>query len=104
MTRLALILSLIAAPALADRDDHDRARRALEAGEIMPLAQILAAAEAARPGRVIELELERDDGRWVYELELVSPEGFIYEVEIDAASGTVLDVEREEGAGEAEDD
>jgi hypothetical protein len=37
MTRLALILSLIAAPALADRDDHDLARRALEAGEILPL-------------------------------------------------------------------
>jgi CheY-like chemotaxis protein len=72
---------------LADRDDHDRARRALEAGEILPLADILAAAEAARPGRVIELELERDDGRWVYELELVSPEGLLYEMEIDAATG-----------------
>jgi uncharacterized membrane protein YkoI len=104
MTRLALILSLIAAPALADRDDHDRARRALEAGQILPLAHILAAAEAVRPGRVIELELERDDGRWVYELELVSPEGFIYEVEIDAASGKVLDVEREEDVREADDD
>jgi uncharacterized membrane protein YkoI len=96
MTRLALILSLIAAPALADRDDHDLARRALEAGEILPLADILAAAEATRPGRVIEVELERDDGRWIYELELVSPEGRLYEMEIDAASGTVLEIEREE--------
>jgi uncharacterized membrane protein YkoI len=45
---------------------------------------------------VIEVELERDDGRWIYELELVSPEGVLYEMEIDAASGTVLEVEREE--------
>lgn len=98
MTRFALILSLIAAPALADRDDHDhdRARRALEAGEILPLSDILAVAEAARPGRVIELDLERDDGRWLYELELVSPEGRLYELEIDAATGTVLEIEREE--------
>jgi len=100
MIRLALILSLIAAPALADRPDdardHDRARRALEAGEILPLAEILAVAEATRPGRVIEVELERDDGRWIYELELVSPEGRLYEMEIDAATGTVLEVEREE--------
>jgi uncharacterized membrane protein YkoI len=98
MKHLALILclSLIAAPALADRDDHDRARLALQAGEILPLAEILAAAEAARPGRVIEIELERDDGRWIYELELVSPDGFLYEMEIDAASGTILEVEREE--------
>lgn len=102
MTRAALllILALIATPAPADRSDdardHDRARQALEAGEILPLADILAAAEAARPGRVIELDLERDDGRWVYELELVSPEGLLYEMEIDAATGTVLEVEREE--------
>ena len=96
MIRLALILSLIASPALADGDDHDRARRALEAGEIRPLAEILAVAEARRPGRVIELELERDDGRWIYELELVTPEGRLFEMEIDAASGTVLEVEQED--------
>jgi hypothetical protein len=40
---------------------------------------------------VIELDLERDDGRWIYELELVSPEGRLYEMEIDAASGAVLE-------------
>jgi uncharacterized membrane protein YkoI len=98
MTRHAifLLLTLVAAPALADRDDHDRARRALEAGEILPLSDIIAAATAVRPGRVIEVDLERDDGRWVYELELVSPQGRLYEMEIDAASGTVLEVEHEE--------
>jgi len=32
----------------------------------------------------------------MYELELLSPEGFLYEMEIDAASGTILEVEREE--------
>lgn len=95
-TAFILFFTLIAASALADRDDHDRARLALEAGEILPLVDILAAAEAARPGRVIEIELDRDDGRWVYDLELVSPEGFLYEMEIDAASGTILEVEREE--------
>lgn len=95
MKHLALILALLACPALADRADHDRARRALEAGEILPLTDILKVAEAARPGRVIELELERDDGRWIYELELVTRDGRLYEMEIDAATGTVLEIERE---------
>ncbi|MFK7943782.1 MAG: PepSY domain-containing protein [Paracoccaceae bacterium] len=96
MKRLALLLSLISAPTLADRDDHDRARRALEAGEVLPLSDILTAATAVRPGRVIEIELERDDWRWIYELELVSPDGRLYEMEIDAATGIVLEVEHEE--------
>ena len=96
MTRPAIILALLTGPALAGDDGHDRARRALEAGEILPLSEILAAAEAARPGRVIEVELERDDGLWVYELELVTAEGRIYEIEIDAATATVLELEREE--------
>lgn len=96
MIRLAVLLSLIAGPALADRDDHDRARRALEAGEVLPLSEILAAVEAVRPGRVIEVELERDDGRWIYELELVAPDGRILEIEIDAATADILDIEREE--------
>ena len=96
MIRLAVVLSLIAGPALADRDDHDRARRALEAGEVLPLSEILAAVEAAQPGRLIEVELERDDGRWVYELELVAPDGRILEIEIDAATADILDIDREE--------
>ena len=93
---LALALCLICAPALADSDDHDRARRAMEAGEILKLSEILRVAETARPGRVIELELDRDDGRWIYELELLSPDGRLYEMEIDAATGAVLEIERED--------
>lgn len=96
MKYLVILLVLLSGPALADDDDQDRVRRALQAGEILPLSDILAAAEALRPGRVIELELERDDGRWIYELELVTPVGQIYEIEIDAATATVLELEREE--------
>ncbi|WP_223422310.1 PepSY domain-containing protein [Tateyamaria pelophila] len=94
--RALILTALLTGPALADRDDQDRAHRALEAGEILPLSQILAVAGTVRPGRVIEVELEREDGRWVYELELVTPEGVLYEMEIDAATATVLDLEREE--------
>lgn len=91
-----LVLSLVAAPAWADRDDHDRARRALEAGEILPLSDILTAAAAVRPGRVIEIELDREDGRWVYDLDLLTPEGQLYEIEINAQTGAVIDIEEDE--------
>lgn len=96
MKHLALILICLAAPAWADDDDQDRARRALEAGEILPLSDILEAAQDARPGRVIEVDLDRDGGQWIYQLELVSPNGHLYEMEIDAATGVILEIERED--------
>ena len=96
MKQLVLAFLILSAPAWADRDDHDRARRAFEAGEILPLTRILEVAEAARPGRVIEVDLDRDDGRWLYELELVAPNGRLYEMAIDAATGRVLEIEHED--------
>lgn len=96
MKHLALILICLAAPAWADDEDQDRARRALEAGEILPLSDILEVAQTARAGRVIEIELGREDGQWLYELELVSPDGQLFEIEIDAATGVILEIERED--------
>ena len=80
-------------PATADdyqRPDHDRARRALESGEIRPLSELLAAIEARYDGRVIETELERDDGRWIYEFKLLPPSGRLFELDVDAATGEVI--------------
>lgn len=82
-------------PALADSDDHERARRAVEAGEILPLADILQTVERSMAGRVIEVELDREGGRWLYDLEIVSPDGQLHELEIDAATGAIISTERE---------
>ena len=73
-----------------DSRDHDRARQALEAGEIMPLKAILERVEHDTPGQVIEVELEREAGRWIYEIKVLATGGSIVELEIDARDGTVL--------------
>ena len=49
------------------------------------------------PGEVQEVELEREDGMQVYEIEIVSVDGIEFEVEIAADSGDVLEIEEEEG-------
>ncbi|MFP5508586.1 MAG: PepSY domain-containing protein [Alphaproteobacteria bacterium] len=92
-------LVVVAAPALADKkkDDHERARQALERGEIMALSRILDIAEAESDGRVIEVELDREDGRWIYELELLTPDGRLLELEIDAARGEILERDYDDG-------
>jgi uncharacterized membrane protein YkoI len=109
---LALAWLLASAPVSADRgggdDDHgrrdsapiggwsdqdhsyDRARRATERGEILPLEAIYARALARIPGRVLEAELERKRGRWVYELKILDDQGRLFEVYLDASTGAIL--------------
>ena len=89
---LLLTASLLAGlPAQAgDRRDHERARAALEAGEVRPLAELLAEVESRYAGRVIETELERDGGRWIYEMKILPPSGRMFELKLDAATGAVL--------------
>ncbi len=83
------LLALPVHPAAAD-DDHERARAALEAGQIRPLSEILAEVERRYLGRVIETELDREDGQWVYEFKLLPPTGRVFKLELDAATGAVL--------------
>lgn len=74
--------------------DHDRARRALEAGEVLPLGTILTRLEREHPGQVldVELELEQHGGveRWVYEVKLLRKGGALVKLEVDARTGTVI--------------
>lgn len=71
-------------------NDHERARAALEAGQIRPLADLLAEVQRRYLGRVIETELDQEDGRWVYEFRLLPPTGRVFELEVDAATGALL--------------
>lgn len=98
LTTLLLLSLATATPALADRagagggsgrggSDHDRARSAVEREEILPLSKILGDVRKRFGGRVIKLDLESDDGHYVYELKLITPEGRIIELEVDAATG-----------------
>ncbi|MCL4182009.1 MAG: PepSY domain-containing protein [Burkholderiaceae bacterium] len=86
---LSAMLAIASAIALAD-DDHDRARRALQAGEILPLHAVLERVAREHPGQVLEVELEREDGAWVYELKLLRSDGALLKLELDARSGALL--------------
>jgi uncharacterized membrane protein YkoI len=86
---LPLLLAL-AVPALAD-DDLRRARGALEPGEVLSFGAILEVVARRCGGRVVEVELERDDGRWLHELGLVTGDGRLMELEMYAARGAVPD-------------
>jgi uncharacterized membrane protein YkoI len=83
-------LAMVLPAQAGESGGQDRARRALEAGEILPLRAILQRVERDNPGQVIEVELEREEGLWVYEIRLLAAGGAIIELEVDARDGTVL--------------
>lgn len=91
-TSALLALLALSFPARADEADHDRARRALEEGRILPLGQILTRAEIAYPGQLIEAELEDERGKLVYELKVLAKDGRLLKLYYDAATGEVLKV------------
>jgi len=97
---LAVAASAGVSTASAEEGDHERARQALEAGEVMPLREILDRVERDYPGRVVEVELEREDGRWVYEIKLLQRGGRMLRLDLDAGDASVLSV-KGRGAGEA---
>ena len=88
-----------AAPVLADdgENEHDGDDRHLEEvsgavgrGEIRPLADILQAVQGKLSGEVVGVEVEREDGHWLYELRVAEKSGRLLEVYVDAATAQIL--------------
>jgi uncharacterized membrane protein YkoI len=91
---LAALLALGPTVAMADDDDHDHveARELLRRGEIVPLSRILAVARERVPGDVIEVELEREDEGWEYEVKVLTETGRVRKLYLDAGSAKILKV------------
>ena len=90
-----LIAFLVAALAVgavapASASDHDRARRAVEEGRILPLKESLARAQAVSPGQVIEAELEDEGGIVIYEIKILTVDGRVMKLSYNAATGELL--------------
>jgi uncharacterized membrane protein YkoI len=85
---LAVLIGLVAGtPAFADSLSPDRVRALVNAGEILPLEEILARNQANMQGRIIEIEIERKRGAYVYEIKVLRPDGRYAKLKIDARSG-----------------
>lgn len=89
ITALIIAALLVCGPASAG-NGHDRARRAVEEGRILPLKDILARAEAAYPGQLIEAELEDNGGAMIYEIKMLTKDGRVMKLFYDAGTGALL--------------
>jgi uncharacterized membrane protein YkoI len=96
MVRFLVLCVLVAMPARAGLDDYEQAREALERNEVMPLADILPLVQDQFDARMIEVEFEQEEGQYIYEFELITPDGRLLEAVADAKTGAILRVEEDQ--------
>lgn len=78
----------------SDESDHELARQALQQGKVLPLRTVLDRVERQYQGQVLKVEFEHDDGRFIYEMRLLHPNGQLSKLKVDAVDGRVLSVRR----------
>jgi len=57
---------------------------------ILSVEEVLARVKTQQPGRVVETELERKQGRYVYEIDVIGDDGVKKEFKYDAKTGALL--------------
>ncbi len=89
------MLAVLSTSNLAWAGDHERARALLEQGKILSLSEILKQANVRVAGKILEVELEEEDGLIVYEIEFLGKDGVIMEMLIDARTGQLISVKED---------
>lgn len=84
-------------PAFADDDDLPKMRAIATAAKLITLEEAQSRAIAARPGTVVDVDLERRflGKQYDYEFEVIDTEGEEWEVNIDARDGSVSSMRRD---------
>ena len=94
---LPVVLVLDAGTTGARDIDQDEALALRRGGTLQPLESLLARARERHPGAtLLEVELEDEHGRILYELEVLTSGGTVRELQFDARSGELLEDEEED--------
>ncbi len=82
----ALVTDVVKPGTQVDIDeDQDDVYRAVKNGKIRPFSELYDEVENDLYGRIIKVELEEDDGEWIYELKIIH-DGTIVQAEYSAAT------------------
>lgn len=77
-------------------DDYIEARRLQNQGEILSLESILKNIRIKFPGKILEVELENEDGHIYYEIEILGKDGIVREIYINAKNGKLISVKEDD--------
>lgn len=84
------LTTLIGAGLVHADDDSREVRRLVQEGKVMPLEELLSTHRDKLQGRILDLEMEQEKGRVIYEIKTLDEQGVVREVEIDAQTGEWL--------------
>ena len=82
--------------AAGDDSQQNEAREAVRQGLVRPLEDVLTEVRKIIKGDIVEIEFEKDDGRFIYEIEYVDPDGHLMEIKIDAKTLAVVSIGAED--------
>ena len=75
--------------------DHEKAIKAVNEGEILPLDEILVKVSQKYAGRVISISLKDNEKGlfgWVYDIMIIEPGNMVKQIRVDAGTSTILSV------------
>jgi len=96
ITMLVLTLTWFAIQPISAEESPETARKLLATGQILSLEKITKAAKAIKPGEVLETELERKHGIYIYELEILDDKGLVWELKLNAKTGQLIKMEQDD--------
>lgn len=72
------------------REQQDEARQGVRQGQLVPLSRVIEGIRRRTPGRQLDAGLESENGRPVYRLRWMAPDGRRTDYIVDAATGAIL--------------
>ena len=90
------VLALTLVPQSSLADDVDRVRELRSTASIMPLSQLLQEVEKQYPGTLLEVELEEEKGKVIYEMDVLSEDRVVHSIKVDAKTGQIISVDEED--------
>ncbi len=95
-TIAAFTLLFVPLPALAsERYGPAEAAELVRQGVIIPMKTVVAKAEKLKTGRLLEADLRKKKGIYVYDVDILDAAGVVWELKFNAANGELLELEEE---------
>jgi len=77
-------------------DGVDRVRELRDTQSIRPLTHILQGIEHQYPGTLLDVELEEEDNKLIYEIDILGRDQVVHHIEVNARSGAIVAVDKDD--------